>query len=64
MAGPAGGGDTKGKKKMFGAKVGKKELKETQPSEDAIRIEPVIDSEMRKRLATKEPKVRFYPYWL
>lgn len=59
MAPIAGAGDDSkpGKKKMFGAKKPKKELKETQPSEDALRIEPVIDSEMRKRLATKEPKV-------
>ena len=53
-----GDGDKKAGKKMFGSKMPKKELKETQPSEDAIRIEPIIDSDMRKRLITTEKKPR------
>merc|ERR1711881_352106 len=54
MAGPSSAGDG-GKKKKKG---GKMELKETKPSEDALRVEPVVDADMKKRLATKEPKAK------
>jgi DNA topoisomerase-2 len=51
-------GPKKEGKPKFGAKKPKKELKECLPSEDAIRVEPIIDADMKKRLMTKEPRER------